>query len=102
MVFGWPLCLRVASAEWKSLAGDRFWPGDGSAGVVLGAAIAALSSSLCLKEHSATAHASHLLDATVQFLTELLVIETTGPEMRRVRDSDVYDVSLLQFGLLSP
>lgn len=54
--------------------------------------------SVGLKEHSATAHTSHLLDATVQFLTEILVIETTAPQMRRVRDSDLYDVPLLQFG----
>jgi len=54
--------------------------------------------SVGLKEHSATAHTSHLLGATVQFLTELLVIETTAPQMHRVRDSDLYDVPLLQFG----
>lgn len=37
-----------------------------------------------LKEHSATGHTSHLLGATVQFLTEMLVIEVTAPAMRRV------------------
>ena len=53
--------------------------------------------SVGLKEHSGTAHTSHLLDATVQFLTELLVIETTAPEMRPVRDHDLDDLPLLQY-----
>lgn len=51
-----------------------------------------------LKEQSAVGHTSHLLGAKVQFLTELLVIETTAPEMHRVRDNALYDVPLLQFG----
>jgi predicted DNA-binding protein with PD1-like motif len=50
-----------------------------------------------LKEHSATARTSHLLDARVQFLTEMLVIEVAEPEMHRVRNSDLYDVPLLHF-----
>lgn len=51
-----------------------------------------------LKEHSATGHTSHLLSATVQFLTEMLVIEVIAPDMLRVPQSDLYDVPLLQFG----
>lgn len=51
-----------------------------------------------LKEHSATGHTSHLLGAQVQFLTEMLVIEVNTPEMHRVRQPDLYDVPLLQFG----
>jgi predicted DNA-binding protein with PD1-like motif len=51
-----------------------------------------------LKEHSATGHTSHLLGATVQFLTEMLVIEVTAPGMRRVPQLDLYNVPLLQFG----
>jgi len=51
-----------------------------------------------LKEHSATGHTSHLLEATVQFLTEILIIEVADPPMRRVRDPDLYDVPLLRFG----
>lgn len=50
-----------------------------------------------LKEHAATGHTSHLLGATVQFLTEMLVIEVAAPDMRRVRQPDLYDVPLLNF-----
>ena len=32
-----------------------------------------------LKEHSATGHTSHLLGATVQFLTEMIIVEVTEP-----------------------
>ncbi|MFG2059395.1 PPC domain-containing DNA-binding protein [Micromonospora sp. NPDC048930] len=51
-----------------------------------------------LKEHSATAHTSHLLDATVQFLTEMLIIEISSPDMRRLPNTDLYDVPQLRFG----
>ncbi|MFV2022796.1 PPC domain-containing DNA-binding protein [Micromonospora sp. LOL_023] len=51
-----------------------------------------------LKEHSATAHTSHLLDATVQFLTEMLIIEVTAPTMHRLTNPDLYDVPQLHFG----
>lgn len=51
-----------------------------------------------LKEHSATGHTSHLLGATVQFLTEMLVIEVAAPPMHRIRQPDLYDVPLLRFG----
>ncbi len=51
-----------------------------------------------LKEHSATAHTSHLLSAKIQFLTEMLFIEVTAPAMRRERDPGLYDVPLLRFG----
>ncbi|MFY1654810.1 PPC domain-containing DNA-binding protein [Solwaraspora sp. WMMB762] len=51
-----------------------------------------------LKEHSATAHTSHLLDATVQFLTEMLIIEVTAPTMHRLPNPDLYDVPQLHFG----
>lgn len=50
-----------------------------------------------LKEHSATGHTSHLLGATVQFLTEMLVIEVAAPHMHRIRQPDLYDVPLLRF-----
>ena len=53
--------------------------------------------SVGLKQHSATAHTSHLIGAQVQFLTEMLLIEVTSPHMRRVRNPDLYDVPLLQF-----
>ncbi|SBT40957.1 PPC domain-containing DNA-binding protein [Micromonospora narathiwatensis] len=51
-----------------------------------------------LKEHSATAHTSHLLDATVQFLTEMLIIEINSPTMRRLPNTDLYDVPQLHLG----
>jgi predicted DNA-binding protein with PD1-like motif len=51
-----------------------------------------------LKERSATGHTSHLLRGQVQFLTEMLVIEVTSPDMRRERQPGLYDVPLLRFG----
>jgi predicted DNA-binding protein with PD1-like motif len=50
-----------------------------------------------LKEHSATGHTSHLLGATVQFLTEITIVEIAAPPMIRQRDPDLYDVPLLHF-----
>jgi hypothetical protein len=50
-----------------------------------------------LKAHSATGYTSHLLAATVQFLTELVIVEVTEPHLRRVRQPDLYDVPLLGF-----
>jgi len=50
-----------------------------------------------LKPHSAVGHTSHLLSATVQFLTEMLVVEVLAPNMRRVVARDMYDVPLLTF-----
>ncbi|MDG4793021.1 DUF296 domain-containing protein [Micromonospora sp. WMMD1082] len=51
-----------------------------------------------LKEHSATAHTSHLLDATVQFLTEMLIIEVTAPTMHRLPNPNLHNVPQLHFG----
>lgn len=50
-----------------------------------------------LKAHSATAHTSHLLAATVQFLTELIIVEVTEPRLRRPPRPDLYDVPILRF-----
>ncbi len=50
-----------------------------------------------LKEHSATAHTSHLLSAKIQFLTEMLLIEVAAPVMRREREPGLYNVPLLRF-----
>ncbi len=50
-----------------------------------------------LKAHSAVGHTSHLLAATVQFLTELIIVEVLAPKLRRVPCSDLYDVPLLHF-----
>ena len=49
-----------------------------------------------LKQHSATGHTSHLLAATVQFLTEMIIVEILDP-MTRVRQPNLYDVPLLRF-----
>jgi predicted DNA-binding protein with PD1-like motif len=51
-----------------------------------------------LKEHSATGHTSHLLGATVQFLTEMVIVEVLEPALLRRRDPALYDVPLLRFG----
>jgi predicted DNA-binding protein with PD1-like motif len=51
-----------------------------------------------LKAQSAVGYTSHLLRARVQFLVEMLVIEVTDPQMRRVRDAGLYDVPILGFG----
>ena len=53
--------------------------------------------SVGFKEHSATAHTSHLLSAKVQFLTEIFLVELSRPGLRRERDPDLYDVPLLRF-----
>jgi predicted DNA-binding protein with PD1-like motif len=62
-----------------------------------GALLPHIHASLGLKEHSATAHTSHLLAATVQFLAELIIIEVTTPTLTRVKNPDLYDVPLLTF-----
>jgi len=51
-----------------------------------------------LKQHSATGHTSHLLSATVQFLTEMLLVEVTRPTMHRRKNPDLHDVPQLHFG----
>lgn len=50
-----------------------------------------------LKEHSATGHTSHLLGATVQFLTELIIVEITEPALHRQNETGLYNVPLLHF-----
>jgi len=54
--------------------------------------------SVGLKEHSAMAHTSHLLKATVQFITEMIVVEVAEPSMTRPLDPNLYDVPRLLFG----
>ncbi|MGW7522071.1 PPC domain-containing DNA-binding protein [Streptomyces sp. NPDC054783] len=50
-----------------------------------------------LKQHAALAYSSHLISATVQYLTEMLVIEVLAPAMRRPVHADLWDVPLLTF-----
>lgn len=49
------------------------------------------------KARSANGYTSHLLSATVQFLTEMFVVEVLSPTMSRPRHPELYDVPLLQF-----
>ncbi|WP_043660922.1 PPC domain-containing DNA-binding protein [Nocardia thailandica] len=53
---------------------------------------------LGVKEHSATAHASHLFNARVQFSAELIVVEAAAPSFQRVPEPGLYGVPLLWFG----
>ncbi|NUR99165.1 MAG: DUF296 domain-containing protein [Kribbellaceae bacterium] len=53
--------------------------------------------SVGLKSHSATGYTSHLLGATVQFLTEMYVVEAASPTWTRPRDPALFDVPLLGF-----
>jgi predicted DNA-binding protein with PD1-like motif len=58
--------------------------------------------SVGLKEHSATGHTSHLLEARVQFVAELIVVEVASPVMTRPASPALYDVPLLTFGNPAP
>ena len=49
------------------------------------------------KARSATGHTSHLLEATVQFLVEMLVVEVVSPTMTRPANPQLYNVPLLTF-----
>lgn len=50
------------------------------------------------RQHGALGYTSHLLGATVQFLTEMIIVEVTGPPARRVKNHALYDVPVLTFG----
>jgi predicted DNA-binding protein with PD1-like motif len=50
-----------------------------------------------LKELSALGHTSHLLNATVQFLVEMTIVEVLSPRMVRTPRTDLYNVPLLDF-----
>jgi predicted DNA-binding protein with PD1-like motif len=50
------------------------------------------------KEQSADGNTSHLLSATVQFLTEMVIVEVLSPRMTREPKHDLYNVPLLRFG----
>ncbi len=53
-----------------------------------------------VKEASADGRTSHLLGATVQFITEMIVTEIAEPTLTRPRLASLYDVPLLTFGRL--
>lgn len=54
---------------------------------------------LGLKERSATGYTSHLLDARVQFLIEMILVEVTSPAMIRRQDPELYNVPRLIMNL---
>ena len=53
---------------------------------------------LGLKERAADGYTSHLLEARVQFLVEMILVEVTAPAMTRPADPSLYDVPRLIFG----
>jgi predicted DNA-binding protein with PD1-like motif len=53
---------------------------------------------LGLKERAADGCTSHLLDARVQFLVEMILVEVAAPAMTRPADPALYDVPRLSFG----
>lgn len=54
-------------------------------------------STLGLKERAADGYTSHLLAATIQFITEMIVVEVTTPVLTRFTDPDLYNVPRLSF-----
>lgn len=50
------------------------------------------------KHRAASGHTSHLLEAEVQFVTEMIIQEVVSPELLRIRNPDLYNVPLLRFG----
>lgn len=50
------------------------------------------------KARSANGYTGHLVEATVQFLTEMYLVEVDAPVMTRPVNGDLYDVPLLTFG----
>lgn len=49
------------------------------------------------RQHGALGYTSHLLGATVQFLAEMIIVEVTAPQARRVKNRALYDVPVLTF-----
>jgi len=49
-------------------------------------------------QRAADGYTSHLLDARVQFLVEMILVEVTAPAMTRPADPALYDVPRLSFG----
>lgn len=54
--------------------------------------------SLGERMRGATGSTSHLFDATVQFLVEMMVIEVVAPAMTRPPKPELFNLNLLQFG----
>jgi predicted DNA-binding protein with PD1-like motif len=51
------------------------------------------------KARAAAGHTSHLLEARVQFLVEMIVVEIVNPVMTRPANPLLYNVPLLTFGV---
>ncbi|GAB3229403.1 hypothetical protein GCM10027447_22670 [Glycomyces halotolerans] len=49
------------------------------------------------RQHGAVGYTSHLLRATVQFLTEMIIVEVTAPNATRIKNRSLYDVPVLTF-----
>lgn len=53
--------------------------------------------SVGLKDRSAAAHTSHLLSATVQFVSEIIFVEIVEPQLRRFNDPERFNISFLKW-----
>lgn len=47
--------------------------------------------------NGATANTSHFISGTVQFLTEMVLVEVLSPSMERIPDENVFNLKLLNF-----
>ena len=47
--------------------------------------------------NGATAYTSHFISGTVQFLTEMVLMEVLSPSMERISDKNVFNLKLLNF-----
>jgi predicted DNA-binding protein with PD1-like motif len=47
--------------------------------------------------NSATAHTSHFISGTVQFLIEVVLVEVLSPSLERITDENVFNLKLLSF-----
>lgn len=48
--------------------------------------------------HGAMGLTSHLFEAEVQFLLEMVVVEVVAPTWTRPKHTDLFDLNLLRFG----
>jgi predicted DNA-binding protein with PD1-like motif len=50
-----------------------------------------------LKSYSATGYAGHLLQATVQYVTEIVIVEVVSPRFERIPDPAAHNIANLAF-----
>lgn len=72
-------------------SGTIAWDGDGAR------VLPHLHVAVGLKSYSATAYAGHLLAATVQYVTEIVVEEVVSPRFSRVPDPAARGIANLRF-----